>query len=157
MMLAGMVMQGLCSNSNAQIPATTYAECAVSFADALLAELDRTATANQSLTVPPDLDAMISACIPGGNACDPQEVADSIRQWFADHIGDANKKAPDDDGWIPHTLGDPMPCDGDLRVHVQLRWEPRFAAQIGLDRASKWHWGQLSNRDNEIIAWKPAE
>lgn len=47
-----------------------------------------------------DIDAMLAACIPGGDTCDPQEVADAIREWFADHVVDANKKAPDADGWI---------------------------------------------------------
>jgi len=31
-----------------------------------------------------DVEAMLRACVPGGNICDPQRVADSIRAWFAD-------------------------------------------------------------------------
>lgn len=31
-----------------------------------------------------DVEAMLHACVPGGDFCDPQRVADSIRAWFAD-------------------------------------------------------------------------
>lgn len=31
-----------------------------------------------------DVEAMLRACVPGGDCCDPQRVADSIRAWFAD-------------------------------------------------------------------------
>ncbi|PAJ87956.1 hypothetical protein [Burkholderia ubonensis] len=31
-----------------------------------------------------DVEAMLRACVPGGDVCDPQRVADSIRAWFAD-------------------------------------------------------------------------
>ncbi|WP_438452124.1 hypothetical protein, partial [Listeria monocytogenes] len=29
-----------------------------------------------------DVEAMLRACVPGGNICDPQRIADSIREWF---------------------------------------------------------------------------
>ena len=32
---------------------------------------------------PIDIDAMLAACIPGGSSCDPQAVADSIREYWA--------------------------------------------------------------------------
>ncbi|HDR9200995.1 TPA: hypothetical protein QDB48_002307 [Burkholderia vietnamiensis] len=31
-----------------------------------------------------DVEAMLRDCVPGGDVCDPQRVADSIRAWFAD-------------------------------------------------------------------------
>lgn len=31
------------------------------------------------------VESMLKACIPGGSSCDPQEIADAIRQWFNDH------------------------------------------------------------------------
>lgn len=30
-----------------------------------------------------DLEAMLAACVPGGDIADPQVIADNIRQWFA--------------------------------------------------------------------------
>ncbi|KWF74569.1 hypothetical protein WL89_30930 [Burkholderia cenocepacia] len=33
---------------------------------------------------PIDIEAMLCACVPGGDICDPQRVADSIREWFAE-------------------------------------------------------------------------
>lgn len=32
---------------------------------------------------PLDIEAMLRECVPGGSICDPQQVADSIRAWFA--------------------------------------------------------------------------
>lgn len=32
---------------------------------------------------PVDVEAMLVACVPGGSSCDPQPVADDIREWFA--------------------------------------------------------------------------
>lgn len=30
-----------------------------------------------------DVEAMLRACVPGGSICDPQKVADSIREYYA--------------------------------------------------------------------------
>lgn len=30
-----------------------------------------------------DVEAMLTACVPGGSICDPQQVADAIRAYFA--------------------------------------------------------------------------
>ena len=30
-----------------------------------------------------DLEAMLAACVPGGSICDPQQIADAIRDYFA--------------------------------------------------------------------------
>jgi len=35
------------------------------------------------------IDAMITACLPGGYSCDPQVVADDIRDWFKCQSNDA--------------------------------------------------------------------
>ncbi|HDR8933007.1 hypothetical protein [Burkholderia vietnamiensis] len=32
-----------------------------------------------------DVEAMLRACVPGGDICDPQRIADSIREWFDEH------------------------------------------------------------------------
>lgn len=29
------------------------------------------------------VDALLRECVPGGSSCDPQQVADAIREWFA--------------------------------------------------------------------------
>lgn len=29
------------------------------------------------------IDQMLAECLPGGDSCDPQQVADSVRAWFA--------------------------------------------------------------------------
>lgn len=31
-----------------------------------------------------DVEAMLAVCVPGGSVADPQSVADSIREWFAE-------------------------------------------------------------------------
>lgn len=61
-------MQGLCSNSSPGIPSSEYAKSAISFANALLAELDRTAPKPQ-----PDADGWIAH--DGG----PQPCPDDMR------------------------------------------------------------------------------
>jgi hypothetical protein len=32
-----------------------------------------------------DVESMLRACVPGGDICDPQRIADAIREWFDDH------------------------------------------------------------------------
>lgn len=159
---------------------------------ARVAELEKLeATVNESLTV--DLDGMIAACIPGGDTCDPQEVADAIREWHANHIVDANKKVPDavikelygepqtqiqygpskvgglfrggapnEDGWIPHRPGDPMPCDGNLEVYFRCKdeFESRLdfpARDFAEGAGGNWWTGENANPGDQIIAWKPAK
>ncbi|WP_313217467.1 hypothetical protein [Stenotrophomonas sp.] len=55
---------------------------AVSAALPLLA--DTGIPASQPAELSFDVEAMLTACVPGGNIVDPQVVADNIRAWFAD-------------------------------------------------------------------------
>ena len=175
-------LSGLCANAHPGVPASEYGKSAVSFADAVMKELE--ATVNESLTV--DLDAMLAACIPGGDACDPQEVADAIREWYANHIVDANKKVPDlleipwsctkcgnetrnkhgycdsctkgkvpgADGWIPHRPGDSMPCGKSMLVDIQF---PDGEIHRRVDPLD-YDWGihPLEPQFN-IVKWRPAQ
>ena len=62
MMLAGMAMQGHCTNPAEEIrtaSSSQIAEWSIEYADALLAELDRTATAGESSLVQPDAEDWI--------------------------------------------------------------------------------------------------
>ncbi|WP_321853141.1 hypothetical protein [Burkholderia cenocepacia] len=40
-----------------------------------------------------DVEAMLRACVPGGDICDPQRIADSIREWFDEHGQNAAQAA----------------------------------------------------------------
>ncbi|MDF0506531.1 hypothetical protein POK33_37900 [Burkholderia cenocepacia] len=56
---------------------------------------------------PIDIEAMLCACVPGGDICDPQRVADSIREWFAELGVQADAQAearPSDDALWDQTL-----------------------------------------------------
>lgn len=69
---------------------------------------------------------------------------------------------PDKDGWIPHRPGDPMPCDGELRVWFRCRdgYESlRFAADMQPARnvGQDWWTGAGAQSKDQIIAWKPAK
>ncbi|WP_254228643.1 hypothetical protein [Burkholderia cenocepacia] len=39
-----------------------------------------------------DVEALLRACVPGGDICDPQRIADSIREWFDDHGAQADAR-----------------------------------------------------------------
>jgi hypothetical protein len=54
-------------------------------------------------------------------------------------------------GWIPHTPGDPMPCEWDLLVDYTLDkpFPPRMTA-----KADHCRWSKLN--ENDIIGWRPA-
>ncbi|MBR8435702.1 hypothetical protein KDW37_33625 [Burkholderia cenocepacia] len=41
-------------------------------------------------SAPIDVDAMLRACVPGGDICDPQRIADAIREWFDEHGAQAS-------------------------------------------------------------------
>lgn len=127
---AKAAMQGILSNcfdarhpDESSISSTWAAKVAVCQADALLAELDRTAPKPET-------------------------------------------PSPDADGWIEHRPGDPMPCDGDLKVFVRLMdgmervsshkakwWAGHGASESEL--ADYWK-ATLHGKGNPIIAWKPA-
>lgn len=53
--------------------------------------------------------------------------------------------------WIPHTPGDPMPCDGEKRVRALLR-----NGSYGQVKATEWHWGKLNRKKAELIGWNYA-
>lgn len=59
---------------------------------------------------------------------------------------------PDDDGWIPHTPGDPMPVDGKVRVIVGFADGGR--SPLDTD-AEYWGWGSGHSTAN-VIAYKLA-
>ena len=60
-------------------------------------------------------------------------------------------------GWIPHTPGDPMPCES--RCEVLLKGEindAQFRYQPGEIRfGGDWTWRKLGG-ENNIIGWRPA-
>ena len=60
-------------------------------------------------------------------------------------------------GWIPHTPGDAMPCEG--RCEVLLKGEiddAQFRNQPGEVRfGNDWYW-DADDADNNIIGWRPA-
>ena len=60
----------------------------------------------------------------------------------------------DADGWIPHTPGDPMPCDPGLWVEVKFRDGSRHDE----DTADDWDWEEQAPgfQDAAIVAWRPA-
>lgn len=58
---------------------------------------------------------------------------------------------PEPDGWIPHTPGDEMPCDGAEKVQVKFR---DGCVQLMPISANLWQWNNENNID-DIIAWRP--
>jgi hypothetical protein len=58
--------------------------------------------------------------------------------------------------WIPHTPGDPMPCDGGMEVFVNLRGENELLEKFEKAPANQYVWAALNGADWEIVAWKPA-
>jgi hypothetical protein len=66
--------------------------------------------------------------------------------------------SPDEGGgWIPHTPGDPMPCDGDLRVDVLYK-DSEQCINSG-NAAHRWDWSVFGTCDADglnVIGWRPA-
>ena len=60
-------------------------------------------------------------------------------------------------GWIPHTPGDPMPCDGKMIVRVARKCgnEGDYACQNRPRKAECWCWGGIATTHG-IIGWRPA-
>lgn len=54
-----------------------------------------------------DVEQMLRDCVPGGDVCDPQQVADSLREWFAATHAAAEEPAPD-----PHAVRLARALDG---------------------------------------------
>lgn len=70
--LAGMLAQS--GGTAMQSPAADGATYAYRVADAMMAV--------RTGRKPIDIDYMLAVCVPGGSSCDPQAVADSIREYW---------------------------------------------------------------------------
>jgi hypothetical protein len=57
--------------------------------DKACVEIRRIAARADGLPAAPDVEQMLKDCVPGGSICDPQSVADSIREWFDKRSSDA--------------------------------------------------------------------
>lgn len=68
---------------------------------------------------------------------------------YSDHI-----KQPDEDGWIPHVPGDPMPCNPGEQVEVKLG--NGLCSSFGRV-SSSWYWGDSCTKGGVIVAWRPAQ
>ena len=88
--------------------------------------------------------------IPGIELAEPQTQPAEQRYNFNSKTGEV--ALIDRDGWIPHTPGDPMPCDGSIKVF--RRWRNGKETQSA-DYARDRDWGE-NNSEYAITAWKPA-
>lgn len=58
--------------------------------------------------------------------------------------------------WFPHTLGDPMPCDGETKVFTRQRYEVERDQCINMaGPALLWLW--QSTDENAVIGWRYAD
>jgi len=139
-------MQGFCASFNCnRDPSAKMAAMAVLHADALLAELDRTAPKPEPATY-------------GGWGPCPECGKPTVKNpppWgfptMAD-VKDSLTAQPDADGWIPHN-GGPRPCPGDMPIARKYR-----DGTIGdcAMTADKFYWPH-DGEDFDIVAWKPAK
>ncbi|GEM_PF-1611046 len=67
-----------------------------------------------------DLEAMLTACVPGGDIADPQVIADNIRHWFAAQPSPGGQDALDCIGRIEEAIEFRVPHDIYAAVHGQL-------------------------------------
>ena len=117
---------------------------AVMYADAIIAELDRTAP-------------KCPKCEDGGTGplCSKHVIygatcKESLPVEY--HFPDVKEMVPDEDGWIPHNPGDPMPCKPNETVTVMLR-----NGGIANYRGFCCFWGASPKSPKiEIIKWKLA-
>ena len=139
-------MQGVFANPDwDKAPLRGKTQAAVDAADELIAELDRTAP-------------KCPKCEDGGNGplCSKHvsygsTCKESLPVEY--HFPDVKEMVPDEDGWIPHNPGDPMPCHPDDKVTVKLR-----RGEINNHRGGWFLWGIIPEfLQCEIIKWKPAE
>lgn len=103
---------------------------------------------------------------------DPQERAEARERYYAfdDERGDSAREfrhereqdriseiphpeiaAMHTDDWIPHTPGDPMPCEAETMVSVLLAGGNSDTAKAG-----EFLWGRTGYPKGEITHWKPA-
>lgn len=67
---------------------------------------------------------------------------------YSDHI-----KQPDEDGWIPHVPGDPMPCDREAIIDIVDR---DGSSYFGYSASwAPYFWGK--SYCNPIVKWRPAQ
>ena len=140
-----MAMQGLLAAGPHDCEIDGVVCDAVMYADAIIAELDRTAP-------------KCPKCEDGGNGplCSKHVSYGSTCKEslpVEHHFPDAKEMVPDEDGWIPHNPGDPMPCKPNETVTVMLR-----IGRVNNNRGGWFFWGKTPNfPESEIIKWKPAE
>lgn len=74
-----------------------------------------------------------------------------------DHLEEAiqrlDEPEPNNADWIPHTPGEPMPCEHDVIIDVRFR---DGSTDSGFD-ASWWWWGITEEGWADIVAWRPAQ
>ena len=141
---AGMAMQGLLAAGPHDCEIDGVVCDAVMYADAIIAELDRTAP-------------KCPKCEGGGTGplCSKHVIygatcKESLPVEY--HFPDVKEMVPDEDGWIPHNPGDPMPCKPNETVTVMLR-----NGGIANYRGFCCFWGASPKSPKiEIIKWKLA-
>ena len=142
---AGMAMQGLLAVGPHDCEMDGVVCDAVMYADALIAELDRTAP-------------KCPKCEGGGTCplCSKHVIYGATCKEslpVEHHFPDVKEMVPDVDGWIPHNPGDPMPCKPNETVTVMLR-----NGGIANYRGFCCFWGASPKSPKiEIIKWKLAE
>jgi len=144
--IAAMAMQGVLAAINQDdCHPHCVASWAVELTDALISELDRTAP-------------KCPKCEDGGTGplCSKHVIygatcKESLPVEY--HFPDVKEMVPDEDGWIPHNPGDPMPCHPDDKVTVKLR-----RGEINNHRGGWFLWEIIPEfPESEIIKWKLAE
>jgi len=70
----------------------------------------------------------------------------SVDTGYSDHI-----KQPDADGWIPHTPGDPMPCDGNSIIDIIDRDGGKYFGCLAVRIGAFWS----DCYCNPIVKWRP--
>lgn len=171
--IAAMAMQGLLANTKfltrvlddpTRSPGEGFtdgeivARVAAHMTDALLAELERT-TPQPACEWKEDEDGnWDTGC---GNTFSFDEGGpEENKSKFCCYCGkgvkavkfrDRIEKQPDPDGWIPHTPGDPMPCEASAKVSVRLA-----GGHLETANAGDFLWGPTGYPKGEITHWKLA-
>lgn len=71
-----------------------------------------------------------------------------------DSLANAQGQTRRKDGWIPHTPGDPMPCNPGTSVLIRLGDQSEFFTEF----PEKFVWQEIPDtKGAEIIAWKPSK
>lgn len=158
--IAAMAMAGLMANPDGEfvaMDASDIAEWSIACADALLAELERT-TPQPACEWNEDEDGnWDTGC---GNTFSFDEGGpEENKSKFCCYCGkgvkavkfrDRIEKQPDPEGWIPHTPGDPMPCEASAKVSVRLA-----GGHFDTGKAGEFIWGKTGYENGEITHWIP--